>query len=208
MILFVKKALPALVLLAVAVGLSSCYLPARFDCEIELTREGYYKVFFSGYVVDARMYADLKHGKLTPAQEGKAVQQLQADITRDPSASDFGYIRDGYFRMKWHREGDLLKAKSVTFLRRNETFFTIDYNKDTHVVKIQGRSLSTEQKDRLVKEGLNMNGQFRVITDAKVIYNNADTTKDFPARGPRTKVYIWQIPNIYRATPKMQISLR
>lgn len=206
--LMFRRLRPLFCLIVTAVTLSGCYLPARFDSEIELDRRGYYKVMFSGYVVDTRLYGELKNGKLSSAQEVEEVKKLKTDIERDPDASDFGYIKQGYFKMKWQREGDLLKAKSVTFLRRNEMIFTLAYNKETYLVNLLGRSLSTKQKDQIVQSGLNSSGELRVITDTRVISHNADEVKDFPARGPRTKVYIYRIPNIYRATPQMQISLR
>lgn len=203
-----RRLRPLLILLVAAVALSGCYLPARFDAEIELDRRGYYKVFFSGYLVDTRLYTALKDGKIDGAQEVEEVKKLKADIERDSDASEFGYIKQGYFKMKWQREGDLLRAKSVTFLRRNEHIFGIAYNKETRIVNMLGRSLGKSQKDKIVQSGLNTSGELRVITDTKVISHNADEVKDFPARGPRTKIYIYRIPNIYRATPQMQISLR
>jgi len=203
-----RRLRPLLILLVAAVALSGCYLPARFDAEIELDRRGYYKMFFSGYLIDTRLYGALKDGKVQGAQEVEEVKKLKADIERDTDASDFGYIKQGYFKMKWQREGDLLQAKSVTFLRRNEHIFGIAYNKETRIVNMLGRSLPKSQKDQIVQAGMNMSGELRVITDTKVISHNADEVKDFPSRGPRTKVYIYRIPNIYRATPQMQISLR
>lgn len=203
-----RRLRPLLILLVAAVALSGCYLPARFDAEIELDRRGYYKLTFSGYMVDTRLYGALKGGKVQGAQEVDEVKKLKSDIERDPDASDFSYIKQGYFKMHWHREGDLLQAKSVTFLRRNEHIFGIAYNKETRIVNMLGRSLGKSQKDQIVQSGLNTSGELRVITDTKVISHNADEVKDFPARGPRTKVYIYRIPNIYRATPQMQISLR
>ncbi|PIW28612.1 MAG: hypothetical protein COW30_07145 [Rhodospirillales bacterium CG15_BIG_FIL_POST_REV_8_21_14_020_66_15] len=203
-----RRLRPLLILLVAAVALAGCYLPARFDAEIELDRRGYYKVIFAGYMVDTRLYKDLKEGKVQGAQEVEEVKKLKADIERDPDASDFGYIKQGYFKLKWQREGDLLKAKSVTFLRRNEHILGIAYNKETRLVNILGRSLPKSQKDQIVQAGMNTTGELRVITDTKVISHNADEVKDFPARGPRTKVYVFRIPNIYRATPQMQVSLR
>ncbi|MEK9671484.1 MAG: hypothetical protein VW268_03145 [Rhodospirillaceae bacterium] len=197
-----------LLALALMTVLSSCYLPARFDMEIEFDRRGYYKMIFAGYMVDMRLYNDLKSGKVKGPAEVEEVKKLQADIERDPSASDFSYIKQGYFRLKWQREGDLLKAKSVTFLRRNETFFALSFNKNTYAVNMVGRSLAESQKQRIVDAGLNMTGELRVITDTKVIGHNADQVKDFSARGLGAKVYVWRFPNIFRATPSMQITLR
>lgn len=189
-------------------ALTGCYLPARFDAEIELDRRGYYKMIFSGYMVDTRLFGKLKSGEVQGAQEVDEVKKLKADIERDPDAKEFGYLKQGYFKMQWQREGDLLQAKSVTFLRRNEHIFGIAYNKEKRIINMLGRSLPKSQKDRIVEQGLNMSGELRVITDTKVVSHNADEVKDFISRGPRTKVYIYRIPNIYRATPQMQISLR
>ena len=203
-----RRLRPLLFLVVAAVALTGCYLPARFDAEIELDRRGYYKLIFAGYMVDTRLYGKLKKGEVLGAGEVEEVKKLKADIERDPDVKDFGYIKQGYFKIHWEREGDLLKAKSVTFLRRNEHIFGIAYNKETRIVNMLGRSLSKTQKDQIVEQGMNTSGELRVITDTKVISHNANEVKDFPARGPGTKVYIYRIPNIYRATPQMQISLR
>lgn len=193
---------------ALLVGLTSCYLPIRFDGEITIDRRGYYSMIFDGYLVETRIYTALKDNKLTSAQEAEEVKKLKADIERDPSASDFSYVRKGYFKMHWKREGDLLQAKSVTFLRRNEYIFGLSYLKKTYTVGMQGRSLSKKQKDDIVKLGLNMTGQLRVITNGKVVGHNADSVKPAPVKGPDYSAYIWNINNIYAKTPSLTMSLR
>lgn len=199
--------LPCLALV-LAVVLSGCYMPIRFDMEIELDRRGFYKMEFAGYMVDVRLFSGLKSGEISGAQEVDEVKKLESDLTRDPSVVEYSYLKQGRFRLNWKRQGDLLQAKTVTFLRRNEHFFGIAYNKKTRIVNILGRSLSSTQKQQLVESGLNMSGEFRVITDTKVVSHNADAVKKFPARGPNTSVYIWNFRNIFRATPNMQIIMR
>ena len=46
------SALKAMVVAAFLMAvLSGCYLPLRFDAEIELSKRGYYSIIFDGYLV-------------------------------------------------------------------------------------------------------------------------------------------------------------
>ena len=78
--LMFRRLRPLFCLIVTAVTLSGCYLPARFDSEIELDRRGYYKVMFSGYVVDTRLYGELKNGKMSSAEEVEEVKKLKTAI--------------------------------------------------------------------------------------------------------------------------------
>ena len=53
----------ALFLVAVLIG---CYMPIRFDAEIEITRGGYYDFKFDGYMAKVELFKGLKEGKINP----------------------------------------------------------------------------------------------------------------------------------------------
>ena len=158
--------------------LGGCYLPVRFDAEIELTRGGYYDLIFDGYMVDVGLYNGIKKGKISPTEERKKVESIKTEITRDKSAKEFAYIEQGHFKINWRKSGDLIRARMVVFLRRNEKFFTVKYVKTTGLVSMEGVALARSNAKKLFAMGLNSQGQIRVKTDAKVISHNATKIRD------------------------------
>jgi len=204
----IKSVLRPLLVLIALVGLSSCYMPIRFDAEIVLSRQGYYEFFFDGYLAKVSLYDGLRKGEISRAEERQQAKQIEADFTRDSSTKEFKYFKKGHFKVNWHRKGDLTKAKTVTFVRRNEQILSISYNHKTGQVNVIGRSIRRDTKRQLADIGLNITGEIRVITDTNVISHNATTVKDLPSRGPRYRVYIWKIQNIFAATPSLVTTLR
>jgi hypothetical protein len=51
--------------------LSGCYIPIRFDAEIEIHRTGAYDMKFDGYLASVELYKGLKEGKISRAEEKK-----------------------------------------------------------------------------------------------------------------------------------------
>jgi hypothetical protein len=188
--------------------LSGCYLPIFFDSEIEITRGGYFKMTFDGYLAKVPLYDGLRKNKISLEQEKKDVEGIRVDLTRDTSVKAFKYMGKGRFQVNWTREGDLLKVKTVTFLRRNENMLGISYNSKTGLIGISGRSIARDVRKRLADSGLAMRGEIRVITDARVLRHNATKVKRNRSRGPKFKTYTWKIANIFAPTPSMSIALR
>lgn len=192
----------------IAAGLSSCYLPVRFDAEIEISRRGYYEFFFDGYIAHIDTFNKLTKGEMTREEEKEKVEFLETDFTRDSNTNSFKYFKRGHFHVNWEKKGDLLKAKTVTFYRRNENMVSISYNSETGRVNVAGRSLQSKQRRTLHDMGLGLSGQLRVITDTNVIAHNATKVKDLPKRGARFKMYTWEIKNIFDKTPSITMALR
>lgn len=198
---------PALLVSAMTV-LSGCYLPILFDAEIEITRTGYFKMIFDGYVAKVQLYEKLRKNEISREEEQEAVETIRTDFTRDTSTKAFEYMKKGRFRVNWQREGDLTKVKTVTFFRRNENMLGIAYNSKTGQISVNGRSMKRDIRQRLADMGLAMRGEIRVITDAAVLRHNATSVKRNRSRGPNFKTYTWKIPNIFSPTPAMSIALR
>lgn len=204
----ISKRLTAFVALPLLFLLSGCYMPIRFDAEIELTRAGYFSFIFDGYLAKVALYDGLRKGEITPAQEKKQVEDIATDFARDPSSSNFKYFKRGHFNIHWERKGDLLKARSVTFVRRNEHVLSINYNAKTGRISVAGRSLKRENKKRLADIGLDMTGEIRVITDLPVVTHNATTVKNYRKKGPNFKTYTWKLDNIFAPTPSIILALQ
>jgi len=200
---------PALALaLAVAIALGGCYMPIRFDAEIEIHRTGHYDFKFDGYLAKVELYKDLKERKIDSAEEKKAVEQIKTDFARDPAVKEFKYLKMGHFKVNWHNKGDLIQAKTVSFFNRSSEYMLgISYNGETRRVALAGKSLGKDIKEQLDKAGLSSTGKIRVITDAKVVSHNATTVRDNKQKGGRYKTYTWDIPNIFAPTPSLVIQI-
>ncbi len=194
------RVLAVVALLAVALG--GCYLPVRFDTEIEISRSGYYSIIFDGYLAEVTLYDGLRKGEIDKEQEAAKVEILRTDFTRDSSVKEFKYFKQGHFKVHWEKSGDLLKSKMVTFFRRNENMISLKWLKSAGTITVEGKYLRRSDKDQLVAMGLGMQGQVRVITDAKVTQHNATRVV-----GSGKKTYVWDIKTISDPVPKLIISL-
>jgi len=186
---------------ASALVLASCYLPARFDAEIEIDKAGYYTLKFDGYLADVGLYQGLKDGKISPAQETEKIAVIERDLLRDVNTKEFQYYREGHFKVNWERSGDLLEAKNVTFLRRNERMIQLKYVANSGYVVLEGKSISKTNRQRLQDMGLNMQGQIRVKTDMPIKDHNATTQKKDP-RDPRFTWLAWDIASVMSPRPR------
>lgn len=188
--------------------LSSCYVPVRFDAEIKVTRRGYYTMIYDGYLVDIGLYNDLRQNKITADKEVEKVDLIRTDlIGRDPSVKDFKYFNKGHFKVNWERKGDLLDAKMVTFLRRNEKFLTLKYIKEKGLAVMEGASISEVTAKQLADVGLGIEGEIRVITDLPVVDHNAAKVKG-DVKGFGEKTFIWKIKNFRDPVPKLVMVLK
>ena len=193
--------------LALALFAAGCYLPVRFDAEIEVLRTGHYSIQFDGYIVELPLYESLFKQKVGGLEEEKKVETVKADFKRDKGTQDIQYQRRGIFRVKWQDQGDLLRAKMVTFIRRNAAMLTVSYAETTGLVSIYGASLTKDNIDRVAALGLGTEGQIRVITDAKVVSHNAGSVADNPKKGANFKTYTWKVAG-FEKPPKLTIALR
>jgi hypothetical protein len=202
---FMLLLLRYLVIILVTVGLTGCYLPVRFDAEVEISRHGYYEMFFDGYIARIELFDSLNKLIISRDEENKQMEVIKRDFKRDTSTNSFKYIKKGHFHVNWQKSGDLTKVKTVVFFRRNENMLSISYNSTSGRVQVAGRSLGPKQRQQLHDIGLGMIGQLRVITDTNVISNNATRVKPLPKRGERFKMYTWEIKNIFNKTPRITL---
>ncbi len=198
--------LPVLIAV-IGILVSGCYMPVRFDAEMEVTRAGYYKIIFDGYLAKVPFYDDIRQRKLTITEEREKAELYLKDLSRDKSMTSVEYIKQGIYRAHWEKEGDILQDKFITFIRRNENMMSLRYVKKDGTVLLAGATIGPEQKKQLAGIGLEMVGELRLITDAKVISHNATEFKEWPSTGPRFYMYIWRLNNLFAPSPKLAIKL-
>ncbi len=110
-----SKAAKIAVVALVGALLSGCYMPIRFDAEIEITRTGYYSVIFDGYLVSIPLFRGLREGTIPSLEEKEKVAYTLKDFKRDSAVKEVKYFRQGRFKVNWQRSGDLLRARMVIF---------------------------------------------------------------------------------------------
>ena len=198
----------AFAVVAMMLVVTGCYMPIRFDAEIDISRGGYYEFYFDGYLAKVQLYQGLKDGEISREEEDEKVKIIRDDFTRDPATQSFEYFKQGHFKVNYQRSGDLIKTKTMTFYRRNEYILGLAYNSQTGQISMLGKSLKRDIKDRLRASGLDSSGELRLFTDGLVTSHNATTVKPFPSKGPDYKLYTWKIQNLLAPTPALKIQVR
>ncbi len=193
-----------LVLTIAALALGSCYLPIKFDAEIEIDRAGYYSMIFDGYLAEVPLYEDVVGRKISAKEEQEKVAILRRDFTRDSAVKEFKYYKQGVFKVHWEKTGDLLRDRMVTFARRNEAMLTLKYVKTSRLISVSSGGMSKSQRQQVLDTGLNITGEIRVITDAKVVKHNATFTQPAKHKPGRT-MYVWRLKSVMDPSPSMVI---
>jgi hypothetical protein len=189
----------------IAVGLSGCYVPLRFDAEAILTRRGFYALSYTGQIAWLPLVRELRQRRLSPSEEREKVERISADLARDRAARSVRYLRDGVFDLDWRKSGDLLAARMVSFVRRSENILTLKYVKDTGLVILEGRSLNPENARNASGYRIDVQGELKVKTDARVVEHNATRVVTL---GPVDQVYVWIVRGPYDPPPRMVVDLR
>ena len=197
-----KAARIAAVVLLTAL-LAGCYLPIKFDAEVEITRNGYYSVIFDGYLVSIPLILGLRDATISSLEENEKVGNILKDFKRDSAVKEVKYFKQGRFKVNWQKKGDLLRARMVTFLRRNELILIVKYVKETGLITVQTNPIARSTAQRLLSSGLSMQGQLRVKTDLRVVNHNA--TKIVKKATP---IYVWDIKSILDTPPKINLEFR
>ena len=193
------------ILILTAVFLTGCYLPGSFDAEIELSRTGLYKMKFDGYIVDLKMYDDLRTGKLSKQSEiNPKIDQVIGDFKRDSGTRAVSYFGNGAFKVVWGKSGDLIRTTMISFFRRNENMLSISYVKDKGLITLAGKSIGKNNAARLNKMGLNIRGVLRIKTDTRVISHNAQKV----IKNGQVAEYVWEVLSIFDKAPKMVVSFQ
>ncbi|MDA1090458.1 MAG: hypothetical protein O3A85_09130 [Proteobacteria bacterium] len=191
-----------------SVFLSACYMPIRFDAEIEIHRTGAYDLKFDGYMASVELYKGLKEGKIDAATEKEKIKIIETDFKRDTAVKEFKYFKQGHFKVKWHHNGDLIKTKSVSFFNStSEYIIGMRYNKETRKISMTTKSVAKSAKQKLYDLGLNWTGKVRVFTDAKVVSHNATSVTENKRLGGRFMTYTWDVKNIFSPTTSMILQI-
>lgn len=200
----VRLLLSFLIVVVATAALGGCYLPLRFDAEVVITRNGYFDFRFEGDIAWTPLSRDIHQHRLSRQEKREKILRIETDLERDPATQSVRHLRDGVFNLRWQRSGDLLRARSVNFVRRSDRILGIKYIKKTGLVTLEGRAISRDNAQRLRSYRLDTTGTLKVKTDARVVNHNA--TRVVPL-GPRTQILVWTIRSVFDPAPKLVIDL-
>lgn len=184
--------------LAALLLLSSCYIPDKFKSELRLSRYGDYSLTFKGDLMWAPILDDYRKGKVTPEGEAEKINNILKDLVRDIAVKKAVSKGKGRFAVEYERTGRLGQVQLISLLRRDARLLAMRSSENNAIV-IHGNSMKPSDAQILAEMGLNMEGEFRITTDANVVEHNATSVKPFG----NARVYIWKIENALSAMPHL-----
>jgi len=184
--------------LAALLLLSSCYIPDKFKSELRLSRYGDYSLTFKGDLMWAPILDAYRKGRVTPENEAEKIENIHKDLVRDIAVRTAVSKGKGRFAVEYERTGRLGQVQLISLLRRDARLLAMRSSENNAIV-IHANSLKPSDAQILAEMGLNMEGEFRITTDANVVEHNATEVRPFGT----ARVYIWKIENALSPTPHL-----
>ena len=192
-----RRLIQGATLLFLMLTLNSCYVPDKFKAELRLSRYGDYALSYEGELIYVPIQHEYAEGNVKPSEDAARQENIRQDLIRDTAFTEVKALGHGRFRVKYlgpvrHGKagGRLGQNELVSIIRRDVHMIRLKSNPDNQVVLL-AQSIRPTDAEALRSQGLNVNGEFRLTTDANVIQHNATEVKLMGAY----KVYIWKIEN-------------
>lgn len=179
-------------------GLASCYVPDNFVAEIRLGRTGDYAIRYDGDLIWYPLMVDFHAGKMRNDELGEKMKVLARDLARDHSFKQVTPRGIARLSVKYEREGRLAKTDQASFVRRNSPILMIRAAA-SGAITVSAAQLSTAQAQEAVGAGVDMRGEFRVVTDGVILDHNAGEVRPFGAY----RIYIWRMENALSPAPRL-----
>lgn len=186
----------ALMFVAIGATLAACYVPNKFKSEIRLGRNGDFSLYYKGQLTWAPLARDFQRGAVKPSEAQAKIDGIRDDLERDDNFKSVQSLGNGSFEVEYERQGHMEASQQVTFVRRNAIILMLRATPDG-LLTINGQTLKPSDAQLATSMGVNVEGEFRIVTDALVKEHNATTIKPF---GPY-QVYIWTIDNAFSPAP-------
>ncbi len=184
--------------LAAVLLLSSCYIPDKFRSELRLSKYGDYSLTYKGDLMFAPILDDYRKNKIKPEDEAERQENIRRDLSRDIAFRKIESKGKGRFAVEYERVGRLEKVQLTSLIRRDARMLSLRSMENGAIV-VKANAMKPSDAQILAELGLNMEGEFRVTTDANVVKHNATQVKPFGT----AKVYIWKIENPLAVMPEL-----
>ena len=163
---------------AALLALGGCYVPTEFSAEIFVGRNGDFTLKYDGVLTNAGLVPGLMREDLGEEELADRIANVQTDLERDSGFRSVRYRGNGQYEVSYERSGNILEQTSLTFVRADSRIFTIAYVRRTGENTVRGASVPDAQRNWLAEVGLNMRGELRIVTDARILDNNAVGTEE------------------------------
>lgn len=188
-----------------AIILSSCLFPEKFEARINVNKDGTYSLTYDGILtwVLAKA-AEVQQGKLS-AKDEKEIKRLEQEFKKDPNYKKVSYLGHGQFQVLYERKGAL--SSPVYFINKESDFISIlpgFKEKKVTGVFIKGMKVNDDVIVQLKQLGMKIDGRLEVTTNAKVLAHNA---KDAPKLMGLLGAYVWEIKSVSDPEPFISLQL-
>tara|TARA_Y100001947_G_scaffold155472_1_gene161537 strand:+ start:171 stop:788 length:618 start_codon:yes stop_codon:yes gene_type:complete len=193
-----RKLVRTVVVLAVLLALSGCYLPDRFQLNMNIDKSGKYAFIYEGDLIAFNFLRKIGQGEVR-ADDKEEIAVYVQDLERDSAFEEVTYLGNARYRVKYKRQSNILEHPSFSFVRRNAAFMMLKRGEDG-LIRVEGDKPNKQYRDELKAKGYNIRGVVRIWTNAQVIDHNAEQV----IQGNPTQ-YVWDIQSFEQPTPKMTL---
>lgn len=186
------------ILLAALLSLSGCYIPAAFEADLNIDRSGQFAFRYKGNILAVTLLRKLSTGEVTQANIKEQADIYKRDLARDSGFKKIEYLEKGFYRVEFDRQGNIMKDKTFSFVRSNSQFLAIKRRPDG-LIEVYGNQPPKQLADALIARGFDVQGVFRIWTNAKVISTNAPQKREDTS----PKVYQWPIQSMRDEPPSL-----
>lgn len=185
-------------LLLIATLLTSCWLPEKFNAEIDINKDGSYTLIYDGILTFVMAKAaEIEQGKLS-AKDEKDLKDLEKEFKEDKNFKKVKYLGHAQFKVLYEQKGTL--NSPVYFLGKDMRILSI-IPSSNNTVEIKGMKLDKSDIQQLNELKMKIDGELEVSTDAKILKHNAKSSPKFFGG------YKWKIKSIDDPAPYMTLEL-
>lgn len=184
--------------LAVLLVLSGCYLPDRFQLNMNIDKSGKYAFIYEGDLLAFNFLRKIGQNEVGPDDKDEIAVYVQ-DLERDSGFTSVEYLGQARYAVKYKRQSNILEHPNFSFVRRNGSFMTIKRGEDG-LIQVSGDKPNKQYRDELKAKGFQIRGVVRLWTNARVLDHNAQQV----IQGNPTQ-YVWDIQSFDQPTPKLTL---
>ena len=191
----IRRVLP---LFAVLLLLGGCYVPAKFQADLNIDESGKFAFRYNGNILAVTLLRKLSFGEVTKENLAENAAIYERDLARDSGFRKIEHLEGAMFGVEFDRQGDILKEKTFSFVRSNALFLAMKRRRDG-LIEVFGSRPPKNLVDALIDYGFDVRGVFRIWTNAKVISHNAPQSREDSS----PKVYQWNIKSMRDTPPEL-----
>lgn len=188
----------SVIAVAALLVLNGCYLPDRFELNINIDKSGKYAFVYEGDLIAFNFLRKIGQNEAKPDDKEEIAVYVQ-DLKRDTGFESVDYLGQARYRVKYKRQNNILEYSNFSFVRRNGAFITLKKGEDG-LVRVEGDKPNKQYRDELTAKGFKIRGVVRLWTNARVIDHNAQQV----IQGNPTQ-YVWDIQSFEQPTPKLTL---